>query len=81
MQQVNLEPQQILKAAQAGIQLLQTPGAVNVPGPLAISGDVAVLHAMLGAIVRQEVMIVNKPPQVPALEPEGANDGGGEPQE
>jgi len=69
MQKVNLEPQQILRAAQAGMQLLQTPGAVNVPGPLAISGDVQILNALLGAIARGEVQVVNAPSQVPALPP------------
>ena len=73
-QQMNLEPQQVLRAATAGIQLLNTPGAVNVPSQMAITGDVAVLNALLSAIVRQEVMIVNTP-QKPAAEPSPDGDG------
>jgi len=60
-QHINLEQPQILRAAQAGLQLLNTPGAVNVPSPMAITGDVQILNALLQAIVQQQVIIVNPP--------------------
>ena len=76
MQQMNLEPQQVLRAANAGLQLLNTPGAVNVPSPMAITGDVAVLNALLNAIARQEVIVVNAPSKAaPGGEPSPDGDG------
>ena len=75
MQQINLEPQQVLRAAQAGLQLLNTPGAVNVPSPMAITGDIAVLNALLGAISKQEVIIVNAPPQPEGEQTPAGDDG------
>lgn len=77
MQSINLEPQQVLRAATAGVQLLNTPGAVNVPSQMAITGDVAVLNALLSALVRQEVIIVNAPPQ-PATGDQPPPPGNGE---
>jgi hypothetical protein len=61
---MDLNPQQIQQAANAGITLLNTPGAVNVPGPMAVSGIIRVLNAFLLAIVNQEVMVVMVPPQL-----------------
>ena len=61
---MDLTPQQIQMAANAGITLLNTPGAVNVPGPMAVSGIVRTLNAFLLAIVNQEVMVVMVPPQL-----------------
>lgn len=69
-QKINLELPQILQAARAGLQLLNTPGAVSVPSQMAITGDVQILNALLQAIVQQQVIVVN-PPQAP----EGAGDG------
>ena len=63
-QQIDLNPQQIQMAANAGITLLNTPGAVNVPSPMAVSGVVRVLMQLLMAIANQEVMVVNFPPQM-----------------
>ncbi len=63
-QKVDLNPQQVQMAANAGLTLLNTPGAVNVPGPMAISGTVRVLSQLLLAIVNQEVMVINVPPQL-----------------
>ncbi len=71
--QIDLNPQQIQMAANAGITLLNTPGAVNVPGPMAVSGVVRVLMQLLMAIANQEVMVVNLPVKLadapPADEP------------
>jgi hypothetical protein len=61
---VDLNPQQVQMAANAGLTLLNTPGAVNVPGPMAVSGVVKVLAQLLTAIANQEVMVVNFPPQL-----------------
>ena len=63
-QKIDLNPQQIQMAANAGISLLNTPGAVNVPGPMAVSGVIRTLNALLVAIVNQEVMVINVPPQM-----------------
>lgn len=61
---VDLNPQQIQMAANAGVQLLNTPGAVNVPSPMACSGVMKTLLQLLMAIANQEVMVVNIPPQL-----------------
>jgi len=63
-QRVDLNPQQVQMAAQAGVQLLNTPGAVNVPSQMAVSGAVRVLMQLLMAIANNEVMVVNVPPQL-----------------
>jgi hypothetical protein len=61
---VDLNPQQVQMAANAGLSLLNTPGAVNVPGPMAVSGVIKTLAQLLTAIVNQEVMVVNVPVQL-----------------
>jgi len=73
---IDLSPQQVMNAAKAGIQLLNTPGSVNVPGPMAISGDVGVLNALLTAILNGQVLVVNpqqlvKPPEGDETPPDG----------
>ena len=62
--QVDLNPQQIQQAAVAGVTLLNTPGAVNVPSPMACSGVMKTLLQLLMAIANQQVMIVNVPVQL-----------------
>ncbi len=59
--QVDLTPQEIQQAANAGVTLLGTPGAVNVPSPMACSGVMKTLLQLLMAIANQQVMIVNVP--------------------
>jgi len=61
---IDLNPQQVQQAANAGVTLLQTPGAVNVPSPMACSGVMQTLMQLLMAIAKQEVMVVNFPPQL-----------------
>ena len=61
---VDLNPQQIQAAANAGVTLLTTPGAVRVDGPMAVSGVAQVLLQLLMAIAKQEVMIINVPPKL-----------------
>ena len=73
-QQINLEQPQILRAANAGLQLLNTPGAVNVPSPMAITGDIQILNALLQAIVSQQVVLTN-PPKAPAVPTPPDGDG------
>lgn len=63
-ERIDLNPQQIQIAASAGVTLLNTPGAVNVPSPMAVSGAVRVLMQLLMAIANQEVMVVNMPPKL-----------------
>jgi len=58
---IDLHPQQVQQAANAGVQLLNTPGAVNVPSPMACSGVMKTLLQLLMAIANQEVMVVNVP--------------------
>ncbi len=74
--QIDLSPQQVMSAAAAGIQLLNTPGAVSVPGPMAVTDVVKVLNSLLTAIVNGQVVVVNpaqlaKPPEGDKTPPEG----------
>jgi len=57
MNEVQIGPDQVVRAANAGLALLSTPGAVNVPGPMAISGDIQLLNAVLNAIVQGRVVL------------------------
>jgi uncharacterized protein YoaH (UPF0181 family) len=68
---VNLTHEQTQQAAAAGVQLLQTPGAVSIPSPMAISGVIGTLNALLTAIANGQVVVVN----VPAKKEEGDGDG------
>ena len=61
---IDLNPQQVQQAANAGVQLLNTPGAVNVPSPMACSGVMQTLLQLLMAIANREVMVVNVPVQL-----------------
>jgi len=54
---IEIGPDQVIRAATAGLALLSTPGAVNVPGPMAISGDIQLLNAVLNAIVQRQVVL------------------------
>lgn len=74
-QMVNLSQDNIQQAAAAGLTLLQTPGAVNVPGPMAVSGIVAVLNSLLTAIVNKQVVVLNPQPVGDKKPPEGDGDG------
>ena len=58
---IDLNPLQVQQAANAGVTLLGTPGAVSVPSPMACSGVMKTLLQLLMAIANQEVMIVNIP--------------------
>jgi hypothetical protein len=60
-QTINLSHEQTQKAAAAGAQLLQTQGAVNVPGPMAVSGIIGALNSLLTAIASGQVLVVNAP--------------------
>ncbi len=60
--QINLSQENIQQAAAAGLQLLQTPGAVNVPGPMSITGVMQILHGLLTAIVNKQVIVLNPQP-------------------
>lgn len=64
---VDITQEQMKQAASAGVQLLQTPGAVNVPSTMAITGVMGVLNSMLTAIANGQVILLN----VPAKQPEG----------
>lgn len=58
---INLTHEQTQQAAAAGVQLLQTPGSVNIPSPMAISGVIGTLNALLTAIASGQVVVVNVP--------------------
>lgn len=64
---VDISQEQMKQAASAGVQLLNMPGAVNVPSQMAITGVVGVLNSMLNAIMNGEVILLN----VPKKQPEG----------
>lgn len=69
MEMLNLSQQQMQLAANAGIQLLNTSGAVNVPGPLAVTDQIKHLNVMLNGIASGQVVVVN-PKNVKKGEPE-----------
>jgi hypothetical protein len=69
---VDITQEQMKQAAIAGVQLLNTQGAVTVPSPMAISGVMAILNSMLTAIANGEVILMNVPP---VITPEGDGDG------
>lgn len=64
---IDISQEQMKQAASAGVQLLNMPGAVNIPSPMAITGVVGVLNSMLTAIANGEVILLN----VPKKQPEG----------
>ena len=70
---IDLNQDQIKMAANAGVTLLSTPGAVKVDGPMATSGVVRTLLQLLMAIGNNEVVVVNTPVKLadapPAEEP------------
>jgi len=71
-QQLDLNPMQIQQAAAAGVQLLNTPGAVSVPGQIAVTGIIGTLNALLAAIANRELMVVQFPTAPPMeIPPEG----------
>lgn len=72
---VDITQAQMQQAATAGVQLLNTQGAVNVPSPMAISGVMGVLNSMLTAIANGEVVLMNA---APMKVPEGDGDGDGD---
>lgn len=72
---VDITQAQMKQAATAGVQLLNTPGAVNVPSPMAITGVMGVLNSMLTAIANGEVILMNL---TPVKTPEGDGDGDGD---
>lgn len=58
-QTVDLSQQQIQQAAQAGVTLLNTPGAVNVPSTMSITGVTQVLHAFLLGIAEGRLAVID----------------------
>ncbi|MCK5644825.1 MAG: hypothetical protein KAJ19_28760 [Gammaproteobacteria bacterium] len=68
---VDITQAQMQQAATAGVQLLNTPGAVNVPSTMAMTGAIAVLSSMLTAIANREVVLMNVNP---VKMPEGDGD-------
>jgi hypothetical protein len=79
---IDITQEQMKQAAIAGVQLLNTQGAVTVPSPMAISGVMGVLNSMLTAIANGEVILLNVPVKQPEGEPppEGEGDGLQKPQ-
>lgn len=60
-QTVDITQEQMKLAATAGVQLLNTQGAVNVPSTMAITGVMGVLNSMLTAIANGQVILLNVP--------------------
>jgi len=56
-QNIQLSPEQIVSAAKAGVELLETKGAVNVPSTMSLTGDIPVLHAFLSALANGSVVL------------------------
>jgi hypothetical protein len=76
---VDITQEQMKQAATAGVQLLNTQGAVNVPSPMAITGVMGVLNSMLTAIANGEVVLMNvSPMKVPEGDGKTPPDGNGE---
>lgn len=59
--QIMLSNEQMQQAANAGVTLLNTPGVVAVPGPMAVSGIVGTLNSLLMAIASGEAVVMNVP--------------------
>ncbi len=73
--QINLSQDNVIQAAEAGRQLLETPGAVNVPGPMSISGVTQILHALLTAIANKQVVVLQPQPSGEGKKEEEAKGG------
>jgi len=56
-QKVQLTTQQIAQAAASTQKLLNDDARVNIPPSMAMSGDLVVINAVLGALVRGEVVV------------------------
>lgn len=74
----NISPEQIRAAASAGVELLNTPGAVSVPSTMALTDNVKILHLLLSNLANGSIVVGNpsdlgKPeakPKADVLEPE-----------
>ncbi len=77
-QTIDITQDQMKQAASAGVQLLQTPGAVNVPSTMAITGVIGVLNSMLTAIANGQVLLLNAPVKQPEGDGKTPPEGNGE---
>ena len=66
-QSVNITPEQIQKAAQAGVNLLSDDERVSVPPSMALNGDLSVLNAVLVALANGQA-IVTAPQEAPDVD-------------
>jgi hypothetical protein len=81
-QQVQLGPQDISRAARTGVTLLNTPDAVKVDGPMALSGDLQILNILLSNLASGALQVVQPTPEAELPEeedpdiPEGEDENG-----
>ena len=64
---VQIQPEQIQRAAQAGLKLLNDDERVNISPSLALSGDFAILNGMLQALASGQAVLGN--PEKPLAPP------------
>lgn len=74
MPQMNVTPEQVAAAAAAGLELLGDKD-LKVSVNIAMSGQLRILHSMLSALASGEVVLANKPPEVPPGPPVVAEEG------
>jgi len=58
-QGMELTPQQVQIAAQAGVQLFAKEGAVNIPSTWAMNGTFAILNGLLSALAQGAAILAN----------------------
>ena len=58
-QGMELTPQQVQVAAQAGVQLFAKEGAVNIPSTWAMNGTFAILNGLLNALAQGVAILAN----------------------
>lgn len=75
-QTVNITQDQVARAAQAGVKLLNDDERVNVPPSLALSGDLTVLVGVLSSLASGQAVLAN-PQDLPQVDAGAQNDSDG----
>ena len=73
MAQVNVTPEQIQSACQAGVKLLTNDERVNCPPSMAMNGELALVVGILTSLATGQAVLSNAPEadQAPANDGEG----------
>lgn len=76
-QQIQVQPEQVQKAAAAGLKLLTDDGRVNLPPSMAQDGTFVLLTGLLQALSTGQAVLGNPADAVPAGE-DGKDEGSSE---